>query len=61
VPPGKGWASDPFAAEIRDGNLYGRGATDMKTAIAAMITGTQDFLKSGAPRGSISFLLTCDE
>jgi succinyl-diaminopimelate desuccinylase len=61
VPPGEGWASDPFAAEIRDGNLYGRGATDMKTAIAAMITGTQDFLKSGAPRGSISFLLTCDE
>jgi succinyl-diaminopimelate desuccinylase len=61
VPPGDGWTSDPFAAEIRDGLLYGRGATDMKTAIAAMITGTEDFLKSGAPKGSISFLLTCDE
>jgi succinyl-diaminopimelate desuccinylase len=61
VPPGEGWASDPFAAEIRDGKLYGRGATDMKTAIAAMIAGTESFLSAGAPRGSISFLLTCDE
>lgn len=61
VPPGDGWTSDPFAAEIRDGMLYGRGAADMKTAIAAMIAGVEDFLRSGAPRGSISFLLTCDE
>jgi succinyl-diaminopimelate desuccinylase len=62
VPPGEGWASDPFAAEIRDGLLYGRGATDMKTAIAAMIAGTESFLaKNGMPNGSISFLLTCDE
>jgi succinyl-diaminopimelate desuccinylase len=62
VPPGEGWASDPFAAEIRDGNLYGRGATDMKTAIAAMIAATQNYLaRHGAPEGSISFLLTCDE
>lgn len=61
VPPGEGWASDPFAAEIRDGQLYGRGAADMKTAIAAMITATASYLKGGAPKGSISFLLTCDE
>ncbi|MEQ1818822.1 MAG: succinyl-diaminopimelate desuccinylase [Terricaulis sp.] len=61
VPPGDGWASDPFAAEIRDGILYGRGATDMKTAIAAMIAATENFLAGGAPKGSISFLLTCDE
>jgi succinyl-diaminopimelate desuccinylase len=61
VPPGEGWASDPFAAEIRDGALYGRGATDMKTAIAAMIAATENFLRGGAPKGSISFLLTCDE
>jgi succinyl-diaminopimelate desuccinylase len=61
VPPGEGWASDPFAAEIRNGNLYGRGAADMKTAIAAMIAATQNFLVNGQPRGSISFLLTCDE
>ncbi|MFT3727419.1 MAG: succinyl-diaminopimelate desuccinylase [Terricaulis sp.] len=61
VPPGDGWTSDPFAAEIRGGNLYGRGAADMKTAIAAMIAATQNFLVSGTPKGSISFLLTCDE
>lgn len=61
VPPGDGWASDPFAAEIRDGILYGRGATDMKTAIAAMIAATENFLAAGALKGSISFLLTCDE
>jgi succinyl-diaminopimelate desuccinylase len=61
VPPGAGWRSDPFAAEIRDGILYGRGAADMKTAIAAMIAGTENFLARGAPGGSISFLLTCDE
>ncbi len=61
VPPGEGWSSDPFAAEIRDGKLYGRGATDMKTAIAAMIAGTENFLRAGPPKGSISFLLTCDE
>lgn len=61
VPPGDGWASDPFAAEIRDGLLYGRGATDMKTAIAAMIAATENYLRSGPPKGSISFLLTCDE
>src|SRR5690606_33473659 len=61
VPPGEGWASDPFAAEIRDGLLYGRGATDMKTAIAAMIAASENFLRGGAPKGSISFLLTCDE
>jgi succinyl-diaminopimelate desuccinylase len=61
VPPGEGWTSDPFAAEIRDGLLYGRGATDMKTAIAAMMAATENFLRGGAPKGSISFLLTCDE
>lgn len=62
VPPGDGWTSDPFAAEIRDGMLYGRGAADMKTAIAAMIAATENFLTAdGPPAGSISFLLTCDE
>jgi succinyl-diaminopimelate desuccinylase len=62
VPPGPGWTNDPFAADIRDGRLFGRGAADMKTAIAAMITGTQNFLaRSGAPHGSISFVITCDE
>jgi succinyl-diaminopimelate desuccinylase len=62
VPPGEGWTTDPFAADIRDGMLYGRGACDMKTAIAAMIAGAEAYLaRDGAPHGSISFLLTCDE
>jgi succinyl-diaminopimelate desuccinylase len=61
VPPGDGWTMDPFAAAVRDGKLYGRGAADMKTAIAAMIAATANFLASGAPKGAISFLLTCDE
>lgn len=61
VPPGAGWSCDPFGAEIRDGLLFGRGAADMKTAIAAMIAGTENYLAHGAPRGSISFLMTCDE
>ena len=61
VPPGEGWSADPFAAEIRDGLLYGRGAADMKTAIAAMIAAVENFLARGAPKGSISFLLTGDE
>ncbi len=61
VPPGEGWSCDPFGAEIRDGMLWGRGAADMKTAIAAMIAASENFLADGAPAGSISFLLTCDE
>lgn len=62
VPPGEGWTSDPFAADIRDGTLYGRGAADMKTALAAMVAATDSFLaRHGPPIGSISFLLTCDE
>src|SRR5471032_3369138 len=36
VPPGDGWSHDPFSAEIKDGVLYGRGAADMKSAIAAL-------------------------
>jgi succinyl-diaminopimelate desuccinylase len=61
VPPGEGWSTDPFTPVLRDGLLIGRGAADMKAAIAAMITATENVLTSGAPDGSISFLLTCDE
>lgn len=61
VPPGDGWSVDPFAAQVRDGQLIGRGAADMKSAIAAMIAATESVLADGAPNGSISFLLTCDE
>lgn len=64
VPPGdaKLWRSDPFAAEIRDGVLYGRGAADMKSAIAAFVAAAARHLaEHGAPGGSISLLITGDE
>ncbi len=61
VPPGEGWTTDPFDPDIRDGMLYGRGAADMKTAIAAMVAATETYLAHEKPKGSISFLLTCDE
>jgi succinyl-diaminopimelate desuccinylase len=61
VPPGAGWAADPFSAEVKDGWLIGRGAADMKGAIAAMIAGVEGYLAAQQPKGSISFLLTGDE
>jgi succinyl-diaminopimelate desuccinylase len=62
VPPGDtGWTSAPFAAEIRDETLFGRGACDMKGAIAAFIAAAAGHLADGPPRGSISLLITGDE
>jgi succinyl-diaminopimelate desuccinylase len=64
VPPGplEHWTSAPFAPEVRDGYLYGRGAADMKGSIAAMVTACERFLANGSkPRGSIAFLITSDE
>lgn len=64
VPPGPlaDWTSPPFQPEIRDGCLYGRGAQDMKGAIAAMLAATEKFLKSPQKfKGSIAFLITSDE
>jgi len=65
VPPGdlNDWTSDPFSPEVRDGRLYGRGAADMKCAVACMMTATRDFLArtGGDFDGSISFLITGDE
>jgi|KBSMisStandDraft_5_1062788.scaffolds.fasta_scaffold251672_2 succinyl-diaminopimelate desuccinylase len=55
------WTSNPFAAEIRDGVLYGRGAADMKSAIAAFVAAAARVLANGAPHGSISLLITGDE
>jgi len=61
VPAGEGWTRDPFSAEVKDGVLYGRGAADMKSAIAAFVAAVTRLLASGQPKGSISFLITGDE
>jgi succinyl-diaminopimelate desuccinylase len=65
VPPGEQakWTYPPFAGEIADGTLYGRGAVDMKGAIACALAATLDHLaaRGGRPKGSISFLITGDE
>ena len=55
------WQIDPFGGEVREGVLYGRGACDMKGAIAAFVSGVAQYLEQGAPKGSISFLITGDE
>ena len=65
VPPGdpKSWSHAPFSADIADGVLYGRGAVDMKGAIACKVAAALDHLAAngGKPKGSISFLITGDE
>jgi succinyl-diaminopimelate desuccinylase len=64
VPPGavEDWESDPFEAQIRDGNLYGRGAADMKGSLAAMIVAIEGFVATHPDhRGSIALLITSDE
>jgi succinyl-diaminopimelate desuccinylase len=56
------WSSDPFAPVIRDGVLYGRGAADMKSGLAAMVTATEAFVSAHPQhKGSIAFLITSDE
>jgi succinyl-diaminopimelate desuccinylase len=56
------WRSDPFVPAIREGVLYGRGAADMKSGLAAMVTATEEFVRMHPDhKGSIAFLITSDE
>jgi len=56
------WSSDPFTPSHRDGRLYGRGASDMKTSLAAMMVATEDFLAAHPDTSlNLAFLLTSDE
>jgi succinyl-diaminopimelate desuccinylase len=64
VPPGDPaqWRFPPFSAEVADGQLWGRGAVDMKGGLAASIAGAIAYLRDhGRPKGSIAFLITGDE
>ncbi|MEE4185910.1 MAG: succinyl-diaminopimelate desuccinylase [Gammaproteobacteria bacterium] len=64
VPPGPEdeWATPPFTATLQDGMLYGRGAADMKSALAAMVDAATDFVTAVPDHaGSIAFLITSDE
>lgn len=65
VPPGDeaAWTLAPFAGEVKDGMLYGRGTVDMKGGIACSVAAVLEYLAAngGKPKGSISFLITGDE
>lgn len=55
------WSVDPFGAEIRDGYLYGRGATDMKSGVAAFAAAAIDFVRDTPPDGAVILAITGDE
>lgn len=64
VPPGprEAWTTDPFAPEIRDGVLYGRGAADMKSGVAAFVVAAERFVAAHPDHaGTLALLLTSDE
>ena len=55
------WTADPFGAEIRDGYLWGRGATDMKSGVAAFAAAALDFVQATPPEGAVILAITGDE
>jgi len=60
--PEREWTSPPFSAEVRDGMLYGRGAADMKSSVAAFVLASERFAAATAAKpGRLSILLTSDE
>jgi len=62
VGPIEKWNTDPYKAEIKEGKLYGRGAADMKSGIAAMVTAAERYVqKNPDHNGTIAFLITSDE
>ena len=62
VPPGEGWSVDPYAGEIREGRLYGRGAVDAKASVASMAAGAARLAREGGPgRGRLEVWATYSE
>ncbi|SHK21450.1 succinyldiaminopimelate desuccinylase [Shimia gijangensis] len=55
------WTADPFGAEVREGIMYGRGATDMKSGVAAFAAAAVDMVQNSPPGGSIILTITGDE
>ncbi len=55
------WSVDPFGAEVKDGFMYGRGSTDMKSGVAAFAAAAIDFVAASPPNGSIVLTITGDE
>jgi succinyl-diaminopimelate desuccinylase len=63
VPPGDAaaWSDDPFSGVLRDGMLWGRGATDMKSGVAAFVAAAVDFVRATPPDGAVVLAITGDE
>jgi succinyl-diaminopimelate desuccinylase len=61
VPPGNGWDTDPFLMVQRNGRIYGRGVSDCKGSIAALIAALKALLEKGKPKYNLCILLTTDE